>query len=136
MLEEQSIKDFSVALMSKSPVPGGGGVSALAGALAACLGGMATNLTIGKRKFIPVEPMLKEKLQMLMQYRDALLRCMQEDAGAFEPLSRACGNIGRKTEKTRGAGALPVAGCTATYEDLGAGRCGGRDARGSEGKHQ
>ena len=34
MLEEQSIKDFSAALMSKSPVPGGGGVSALAGALA------------------------------------------------------------------------------------------------------
>ena len=35
MLEEQSIKDFSAALMSKSPVPGGGGVSALAGALPA-----------------------------------------------------------------------------------------------------
>ena len=99
MLEEQSIKDFSAALMSKSPVPGGGGVSALAGALAACLGGMATNLTIGKRKFIPVEPMLREKLQMLIEYRDALLRCMQEDAEAFEPLSKAYGMPAETSEE-------------------------------------
>ena len=91
MLEEQSIQDFSVALMSKSPVPGGGGVSALAGALAACLGGMAANLTLGKKKFVSVEPMLKEKLQLLIHDRDDLLDCMQEDAQAFEPLSKAYG---------------------------------------------
>lgn len=91
MLEERSIKDFATVLTSKSPIPGGGGVSALAGALAACLGGMAINLTTGKKKFIPVEPMLQEKLQRLTQYRDALLCSMQEDAEAFEPLSKAYG---------------------------------------------
>ena len=36
---------------------------------------------------------------MLMQYRDALLRCMQEDAGAFEPLSRAYGMPAETSEE-------------------------------------
>ena len=72
MLAEQDIQSFCTALISKSPVPGGGGASALAGALAACLGGMAVQLTRGKKKFIPVH-------------------CMDEDAAAFEPLSKAYG---------------------------------------------
>ena len=91
MLENQTIQTFSKDLISKKPVPGGGGASALAGALAACLGGMATNLTIGKKKFVPIEPMLKEKLQLLEQHRQTLLSSMEEDALAFEPLSKAYG---------------------------------------------
>ena len=46
---------FTEQLTSKSPTPGGGGVAALIGALAAALGAMATNLSIGKKKLLPFE---------------------------------------------------------------------------------
>lgn len=91
MLAEQDIQSFCTALISKSPVPGGGGASALTGALAACLGGMAVQLTRGKKKFIPVDEMLKAQLESLEESRQTLLHCMDEDAAAFEPLSKAYG---------------------------------------------
>lgn len=91
MLAEQEIQSFCTALISKSPVPGGGGASALAGALAACLGGMAIQLTRGKKKFIPVDEMLKAQLESLEESRQILLHCMDEDVAAFEPLSKAYG---------------------------------------------
>ncbi len=91
MLAEQEIQSFCTALISKSPVPGGGGASALAGALAACLGGMAVQLTRGKKKFIPVDEMLKAQLESLEESRQILLHCMDEDVAAFEPLSKAYG---------------------------------------------
>ena len=91
MIAEQDIQSFCTALISKSPVPGGGGASALAGALAACLGGMAVQLTRGKKKFIPVDEMLKAQLESLEESRQILLHCMDEDAAAFEPLSKAYG---------------------------------------------
>ena len=46
-LIHQSCREFSEALASKAPVPGGGGAAALIGALAAALGSMAVNLSLG-----------------------------------------------------------------------------------------
>lgn len=84
-----SLEEFASRLAAKDAVPGGGGASALAGALAAALGAMVGNLTIGKKKYADVEPemlLLTEKAQLL---RRKLLRAVDEDAAAFEPLSRA-----------------------------------------------
>ena len=50
-----AIKDFVSELSSKAPVPGGGGASALAGALGAALGNMVCSLTVGKKKYRDVE---------------------------------------------------------------------------------
>ena len=49
------IRDYADVLSSKAPVPGGGGASALAGALGVCLGQMVCNLTAGKKKYAAVE---------------------------------------------------------------------------------
>lgn len=88
---EQSLTEFAQALASKAAVPGGGGASALAGALGAALGAMVGNLTIGKKKYADAEPemiLLTEKAQVLSRQ---LLKLVDEDAAAFEPLSRAYG---------------------------------------------
>ena len=53
MLAEQDIQSFCTALISKSPVPGGGGASALAGALAACLGRHGRSIDQGQEKVYP-----------------------------------------------------------------------------------
>ena len=67
-LAELSCLRFSELLASKAAAPGGGGAAALMGALAAGLGNMATNLTVGKKKY---------------------LKLIDEDAAAFEPLAAA-----------------------------------------------
>lgn len=50
MTEEKKISEYLEVLSSKAPVPGGGGASALAGALGNALGQMVVNLTVGKKK--------------------------------------------------------------------------------------
>ena len=47
---DMSCKEFTEVLASKAPVPGGGGASALAGALGTALGSMVGQLTLGKKK--------------------------------------------------------------------------------------
>jgi formiminotetrahydrofolate cyclodeaminase len=51
-MKNKTLKEFTELSASKDPVPGGGGVSALAGSLAASLAEMVTNLTIGKKKYL------------------------------------------------------------------------------------
>ena len=53
-LADLSCRAFSERLSSKAPVPGGGSAAALTGSLAASLGAMAANLTIGKKKVSPL----------------------------------------------------------------------------------
>ena len=47
--------EFVEVLASKAPVPGGGGASALVGAVGIALGNMVGSLTVGKKKYADVE---------------------------------------------------------------------------------
>ncbi len=82
-------QSFLEALAAKRSVPGGGGASALAGALGAALCSMVGQYTVGKQKYAAVE----DEVQVLMARADALrlrlLALVDADAAAFEPLSRA-----------------------------------------------
>ena len=49
MTEKKTIEEFLGELSSKAPVPGGGGASAIGGAIGNGLGQMVANLTIGKK---------------------------------------------------------------------------------------
>ena len=90
-MNDMNIGEFSEALASKSPVPGGGGASALVGALGTALGEMVGNFTVGKEKYADVEPEIKQILAQAEDIRKALLSCVDEDAAAYEPLSKAYG---------------------------------------------
>ena len=84
-----SCEEFTQILSTKAPVPGGGGASALVGALGTALGNMVGSLTVGKKKYADVEAdiiALKEKADVLQK---ELLSLVEEDAKAFEPLSKA-----------------------------------------------
>ena len=89
MLTEKTVSDFTQALAGKIPVPGGGGAAAMAGALAAALGSMAANYTIGKKNYAMYEDDVKEILKTTEEIRLNLLDLIEADAKAFEPLSRA-----------------------------------------------
>ena len=52
---ERSCRDFIEVLGGKDPVPGGGGASALVGAVGTALGNMVGSLTLGKKKYAHVQ---------------------------------------------------------------------------------
>ena len=84
-------EDFVDILATKAPVPGGGGASALVGAIGTALGNMVGSLTVGKKKYADVEAdiiALKEKADALQK---DFLHLVEEDARVFEPLSKAYG---------------------------------------------
>lgn len=88
-MKELKINDFTEQLASNAPVPGGGGASALVGAVGVALGNMVGSLTVGKKKYADVEEeiiALNEKAAVL---RGEFLTLMEKDAEVFEPLSRA-----------------------------------------------
>jgi len=82
-----SIDDFLDRLASDAPTPGGGAVAALAGAIAASLGKMVCGLTIGKPKFVDVEPQVKQIASRLTRAALMLRRLIDEDAAAYGELS-------------------------------------------------
>ena len=88
---EQSVRGFTEQLASKAPVPGGGGASALVGAVGIALGDMVGELTVGKKKYAAVEEDVKALMAKAQDLRVRLLECVNKDAEAFAPLSRAYG---------------------------------------------
>ena len=86
---EKNIAEFNALLASKSPVPGGGGASALAASLGAALGSMVANLTLGKKKYAEYETENGSLLRELEELRLKAEELIEKDAEAFEPLSKA-----------------------------------------------
>ena len=80
---------FLDELAGKAPTPGGGGASAYAGALAAALGSMVCNLTVGKKRYADVEDDIRAQLETLDDLRTRLVELVDADARAFEPLAAA-----------------------------------------------
>jgi glutamate formiminotransferase/formiminotetrahydrofolate cyclodeaminase len=82
---------FASEIAAGTPAPGGGSVAAYAGTLAASLGAMVCNLTIGRKKYAEVESEAREILLQLEQIGDALTRAVDEDAESFERVMIARG---------------------------------------------
>lgn len=85
------IDEYINELGSKAPVPGGGGASAVAGALSAALAGMVCNLTVGKKSYIAVEDDVKRILEDMNKHMESFIRLSDKDAEVFYPLSQAYG---------------------------------------------
>ncbi|MEG1524604.1 MAG: cyclodeaminase/cyclohydrolase family protein [Clostridia bacterium] len=95
-----TIEAFTDILASKDAVPGGGGASALVGAVGIALGNMVGSLTIGKKKYADVEPEIIGLMTESAKLQAKLLTLMDEDAMAFSPLAKAYG-LPKDTEDQR-----------------------------------
>jgi len=100
LFTEYSCKEFIDALASGAPVPGGGGASALVGALGTALGSMVGNLTLGKKKYEAVQDDIKAILEKAKSLQQELLSLVEKDAEVFEPLSKAYG-LPKNTEEEK-----------------------------------
>ena len=87
MTEEKKISEYLEVLSSKAPVPGGGGASALAGALGNALGQMVVNLTVGKKKYAEVEEEMQKYLTDLKTMQQEFLHLSDRDVEVFAPLA-------------------------------------------------
>lgn len=104
MIEQQTIDEFLTVLSSKQPTPGGGGASALAGALGTALGLMVGNLTVGKKKYADVEAEVRSMMKRLEELQREMVCLADEDARVFAPLAAAYGlPAGTEEEKARKA---------------------------------
>ena len=81
--QTQTLREFNNHLAAREPVPGGGGVSALVGALAAALASMVAQYTCGKKAYLHVESDMKQYIDELALLRSKMLDLIDEDAHAF-----------------------------------------------------
>jgi formiminotetrahydrofolate cyclodeaminase len=89
MLVDLKISEFVDRLGAGTPTPGGGSAAALAGTLAAALGGMVCELTLGKTKYESVRPEMEKAKLALTGYRKDLLALVDRDSEAYDEVSKA-----------------------------------------------
>ena len=87
--KNSTVDAYLKALASREPVPGGGGVCALSGAMAAGLFSMVCALTRGKKRYAQAESRILAIGERMEGLRETFLRLADEDAEAFAPLSAA-----------------------------------------------
>lgn len=88
-MKNKSIHEFAEVVASNSPVPGGGSIAALCGALSAALAEMVANLTTGKKKYIEVESEMNEIKNKAMALRSKLLDDIERDSYAYNKVMEA-----------------------------------------------
>ena len=86
-----SCDKFLDETFSKAPVPGGGGVSALVGALGVALAGMVCNLTLGKEKYAEYQDDIQKIIKRAEDLKTRLVVLVDMDAENFLPLSKCYG---------------------------------------------
>ena len=88
---QNTCEEFVEVLASKAPVPGGGGASALVGAVGSALGCMVGSLTVGKKKYAAVEAEIIELKAKCDALQTELLNQVEADEVNFLPLAKAYG---------------------------------------------
>lgn len=92
-LANMSVKEFVDEVASSSPAPGGGSVSALAGADGCGLYMMAGQLTVGKKKFKALSEIeqnkYKENLEIFATNKERFIELIDLDTEAFNELMEA-----------------------------------------------
>ena len=89
MLMDLSCSKFLEELASKSPAPGGGSVSALAGSLGGALVSMVVNLTRGRKDFPGNEEELEVILETATKLTQSLEDWVDQDTEAFNRVMAA-----------------------------------------------
>src|SRR5688500_7571386 len=87
--QSRTLGQFLDATAAKQATPGGGSVTALTGALAASLGEMVLNYSIGRKGLEAFTNELKPALAELHRARQMLTQLMAEDQQAYNALIAA-----------------------------------------------
>lgn len=100
MLADLTIKGFLTETAGSAPVPGGGSVSALSGAIAAALTEMVAHLTIGKKKYAEVEGQMRTIATEAELIRERLIDYIDKDSEAYDRVFAAF-KLPKETEEEK-----------------------------------
>ena len=99
-MKNMTINEFAKIVASDSPVPGGGSIAALCGALGAALAEMVANLTVTKKKYADSKEEMTDIISKASQLRDKLLNYIEEDSLAYNKVMEAY-KLPKETEKEK-----------------------------------
>ncbi len=120
---ERRLAPYLDEIAAGTPTPGGGSVAAVVGALAAALGEMVANLTLGRETYAGAEASLRPARELLTALRAALLDAAAADEAAYQSYRDAT-SLPRTSddEKTARAEAMQRALIAATLVPLAVAR--------------
>lgn len=84
MLKDLTVTSFIAETASSAPVPGGGSIAALNGAIASALAQMVAQLTIGKKRYVEVEEEMKELVEEAGKLQKELIEDIDRDSKAYQ----------------------------------------------------
>lgn len=88
-MKSMTINEFAKIVASESPVPGGGSIAALCGALSAALAEMVANLTVGKKKYADSKEEMMDIISKASLLKVKLLNYIEEDSLAYNMVMEA-----------------------------------------------
>ncbi len=89
MLKDLTLIEYLEKTASGEATPGGGSIAALCAAAAAGLTEMVANLTVGKKSYQSVEAEMNDIAKKVSQYREKLIRAIDEDPEAYNQVMTA-----------------------------------------------
>jgi formiminotetrahydrofolate cyclodeaminase len=85
----RTLSEFLDATAAKQPAPGGGSVASLCGALAAAIGEMVLNYSVGKKGLEAHQDELRTVLAEMHRARQMMVSLMVDDQSAYQALTAA-----------------------------------------------
>lgn len=100
MLTDLTLKDFLNKVAGSDPVPGGGSVAALNGAVASALATMVAGLTIGKKGYEVSEELMEHARELTSQWQNEFIFLVDKDSEAYDKVF-ACFKMPKVTDEEK-----------------------------------
>lgn len=102
MLVDLSVKEFLNKVAGSDPVPGGGSIAALNGAIASALAAMVANLTIGKKGYEAHEELMSHIAEIASRQKALFVEDIDRDSEAYDGVF-ACFKMPKTTDEEKAA---------------------------------
>lgn len=102
MLVDLTVKEFLNKVAGSDPVPGGGSIAALNGAIASALAAMVANLTIGKKNYELHEELMRHIAEVALKQKEVFVEDIDRDSEAYDGVF-ACFKMPKATDEEKAA---------------------------------
>ena len=99
MLADLTVKDFLDKVACSDPVPGGGSIAALDGALASALSTMVARLTVGKKGYEASEEVMQHAQTITLRLLDEFIALIDKDSAAYNEVLPASNFLKQPTKR-------------------------------------
>ena len=129
MLVDLTVKEFLNKVAGSDPVPGGGSIAALNGAIASALAAMVANLTVGKKGYEAHEELMQHIAGVALQEKDTFIEDIDRDSEAYDSVF-ACFKMPKATDEEKAARSAAIQEATkfAALVPMQVARLGNRNA--------